>query len=271
MPIIEAADGTGIRCEILGEGPPLLLIPGLGASSKVWGAFPKAMSAYFKVVSYDPRGFGGSPAAPSKIDMNAMVSDVSILMTELDLGRTHLFGVSMGGIIALRVASIRPESVAKLVLVSTPGRMTPWARKMLDLFEIMARRLPPKEFVEVMAALSMSPDIVDSGSKRIRDLENALIPGESEMECILAQVDAVRSLGNTPLPTDVGAPTLILSGRKDFLTPPSQARELASAIPDAELFSLGGGHACLMENTEEGIVRLLAFLQGESPGATNRV
>jgi pimeloyl-ACP methyl ester carboxylesterase len=229
------------------------------------------MGAYFRVIAFDPRGFGSSPAPASRIDMATMVSDIADLIRALALPRAHVFGVSMGGILALRFASENPSLVSKLVLVSTPGSMTRWSRKVLDLFEIMVRRLPPQEFVAMMAALSLSPPTVSEGAWRVRDLENALVPRASEMAAIRAQVEAVRSLGTAPLPESIEVPTLILAGRRDFLTPPEQAEELHRALSGSELHWLAGGHACLMENTDEGIVRILAFLQGGPSQTENEV
>jgi pimeloyl-ACP methyl ester carboxylesterase len=265
VPEFVTNDSTTIHVDIVGDGPPLLLIPGLGASSRAWGSFPKAMSAYFRVITYDPRGFGASPASPGSITMETMVSDITCVLDGLEIPEAHLFGVSMGGILALRFLARYPTRATRLVLISTPSRMTPWARKMLDLFEIMARKLTPGEFVTMMAALSMSPATLARGGSRARDLERALLPDEVEMENILAQVAAVRSLGKESLPDNVGIPTLVISGKSDFLTPPAQARELSEAIETSELFSLEGGHACLMENSDEGVVRILSFLLGKTP------
>jgi 3-oxoadipate enol-lactonase len=221
------------------------------------------MGAHFRAIAFDPRGFGASKAPPATVTLSAMVDDIADLLDGLGADRTHLFGVSMGGILAQRFASDHPGRVSRLVLVSTPGRMSRWARRMLDLFEIMATRLDPKEYVTLMATLSVSPAFFETEPARVKDMENALVPGAREMKTLLAQVEAVRSLGPDPIPARVRAPTLVVAGGRDFLTPPDQADELVKSIPGAERLDLPGGHACLLENTEEGLVRILAFLRGE--------
>jgi pimeloyl-ACP methyl ester carboxylesterase len=261
LTFITTGDGTRIAYEVFGSGYPLLLIPGLGASSRVWGAFPKAMGAHFRVIAFDPRGFGASEAPPSTISLTTLVTDIADLLTGLGVEKAHLFGVSMGGILAQRFASESPGRVGRLVLVSTTGRMSRWSRRMLDMFEIMARRLSPRDYVTVMGALSLSPAFFEAEKGRVADMENVLVPKESEMGAIRAQVEAIRSLGADSASAPIRTPTLVVSGRRDFLTPPAQARELHRSIPGAERLDLEGGHACLLENTEEGLVRILAFLR----------
>lgn len=259
-------DGTALQYEVYGKGHPLVLVPGLGASARVWGAFPQALGAWFRVVAFDPRGFGASPAAPETITMETMVSDLVDLLDALEIPRAHFFGVSMGGIVLQRLAAAHPDRVARLVLVSTTGRMSPWARRMLDVFEILTARLDPGEYVRVMAALSLSPAFFEGGRSKPEDFEKALEPRPEEMASIPPQIAAVRSIAGEPPAADrIGAPVLILSGRQDFLTPPFSAAALHAALPDARWVELEGGHACLMEATEEGLVHVLGFLR-ESEG-----
>ena len=193
--------------------------------------------------------------------MDSMVSDVRDLLDGLNVARAHLFGISMGGIVAQRVAAEHPDRVGRLVLVSTTGKMTPWSRRVLEMFDIMARRLSPKEYVRMMAAFSLSPEYFDAGAHRSADLESGLMPTPAEMESLKAQGEAVRSLEPGRAAGAVRAPTLILAGRRDFLTPPSCAEDLRASIEGARLVFLDGGHACLMENTDEGVVEILSFLR----------
>ncbi len=274
MPAIETRDGTRIAYETFGEGRPLVLIPGLGASSRAWGGFPRALGDHCRAIAFDPRGFAGSPAPPSSITLDTMVSDLLDLLDSLSIPSADLFGVSMGGILARRFASLHGERTSRLILVSTPGRMTPWARHMLVLFEIMARRLSPREYVRMMSAMSLSPDSLDQNPRIAEDLESGLLPQEGEMDCILAQL---RSLQSLPRPSGRGAGTrdveplphrtLILAGRRDFLTPPTGVSDLRALFPNSEAVYLSGGHAALMENSQEGVVEILRFLRAGGTGA----
>ncbi len=113
----------------------------------------------------------------------------------------------------------------------------------------------------MMATLSLSPGYIDSGAHRAADLEAALIPERDEMGSLQAQIRALKTLeGEGPAP-GVSVPTLILSGRRDFLTPQSCAEALHQSITGSRLAFLEGGHACLMENTDEGVVEILSFLK----------
>jgi pimeloyl-ACP methyl ester carboxylesterase len=195
--------------------------------------------------------------------MESMLTDLIDLLDGLEIPSAHLFGVSMGGIIACKCASLHPDRVRKLILISTPGGMTPWSLRMLDVFELMCSRLSPEEYTALMAALSLSPSTFNDKAGRIPEFEKALVPTEDELANIPAQIEAVRSLGKSDSVPAVKAPTLILSGDRDFLTPPSCGTRLNEAIPGSVLVRLDGGHAALMECIEEGVVHILRFLRGE--------
>ena len=84
----------------------------------------------------------------------------------LGIASAHVFGVSMGGVIAQRFAAEHPDRTGRIVLVSTTGRTTGWSSRMLDFFETLATRLSPREWAASMATLSLSPAYFDGKGSR---------------------------------------------------------------------------------------------------------
>jgi pimeloyl-ACP methyl ester carboxylesterase len=261
MQAVTVRDGVSLRVETFGSGAPLVLIPGLGGSMRVWGPFPRAMGAHFMTVAYDPRGFGGSVAQPCSITMGSMVSDLADILDSLRIAKAHLFGVSMGGVVAQQFAARHPDRTDRIVLVSTTGRMTRWSGRVLDMFETLARRLEPSEWAAAMATLSLSPKYFENPMNRPGEFERGLTPAQGERDGILAQIAALRSLSDAGRTTGPAAPALVIGGRTDAITPLSASADLARSIPGARLKELDGGHACLVERTDEGLVEILSFLK----------
>jgi pimeloyl-ACP methyl ester carboxylesterase len=263
MPFVEMTDGAQIHYEAYGSGAPLVLLPGIGCDSRIWGPFPKALGHYFHTVVYDPRGLGRSTGPPGtdlkKTGIDRMARDVADLIRGLSLGQAHVLGSSLGGVVAQVLASGYPEVVRRLVLVSTSGRLERWSSRVLDIFEILARRLPPDEYAKVVTSLVVSPDYFRLEPKRVEDLEKKFAFPVDATDIFHAQIRALREL-SSKAPT-VEKPTLILAGTKDWLTPPFCSEEIHSRIEGSRLIMLDGGHSCLMERSDEGLVAILGFLR----------
>ena len=108
-----------INYEEYGEGPPLLMILGLGQDIQTWGLQTEAFSEHFRLILFDNRDSGKSSRCISEYTTETMARDVIGLMDYVGIERAHLLGTSLGGIIAQQVALLAPERVIRLILVST--------------------------------------------------------------------------------------------------------------------------------------------------------
>ncbi len=265
MAFFRTSDGAEISYQAGGSGPPLVLVPGIGAGGSIWGPFPKALGRCVFTISYDPRGIGqskvpeGSPAERTTI--RRMALDIREMIEHLGVGRAHILGVSLGGIVAQYLAAEFPGCVDRLVLVATAGRMDAWTRRLVRIFEIMVDRLSPSEYAEVVTPLIASPAFFRNEPIKVADLEARLAYEPGSKGIIHAQIDALRGLdGGGPA---IGVPTLVIGGSQDVITPASCSEALSRRIPGSRLLILEGGHSCLMERAEEGLVAILAFLRPE--------
>src|SRR5450830_1485961 len=101
-----------------GDGPPMILIMGLGAAANVWAPHASVWSLKFRCISVDNRGAGDSPLGAEPASTANMAQDVVRLMEALELGPSAVIGISMGAGIAQELALARPDLVRKLVLVA---------------------------------------------------------------------------------------------------------------------------------------------------------
>lgn len=266
MPIVKASDGSELWAASYGRGTPLLLIPGLGGSARTWGPFPKALGTQFRTIVYDPRGLGRSGGDADSICMQAMVDDALAVLDGMAAEKAHVFGISLGGIVALGLADQAPERVRRLVLVSTSAGMTPFSRRVLADFDTLLDVLTPRAFTHILTTLSLSPPWLEAGPGKAADLERGLMPKPSEMPVLRAQVRSLIDLDGKPLPCP-SHPALVIAGERDAIVPVEHARRLVDRMPDARLSLLPGGHACLIESAERGVLDILKFLREEDqPG-----
>lgn len=118
MPKAKVGD-IQIYYEEYGEGPPLIMILGLGQDTATWEFQISEFSKHFRLILLDNRDSGRSSHCSETYTTETMACDVLGLMDQLGIGRTHLLGTSMGGMIAQQVALMAPERVISLILAST--------------------------------------------------------------------------------------------------------------------------------------------------------
>jgi len=118
MPKVKV-NAINIYYEIYGNGPPLLMIPGLGANITWWGKyFIKGLTDHFKVIVFDNRGTGQSTNPKSQYTVKTLADDAYYLLKALNIENTFVFGHSMGGGIAQEVI-IQYSGISKLILCNS--------------------------------------------------------------------------------------------------------------------------------------------------------
>ena len=209
------ANGIELYYEEQGSGPPLLLVPGLGADTRLFGGVTAALAATCRVIVFDPRGGGRSDAPPGPYSIEQMADDAAGLLDALHVERATVVGYSMGGRIALGLALDHPSRVAKLVLAATSARTRPT--------RVLSRRWWALEVLSRLPA---------PGDRQPR------WAWESQRRASTS-FDATRRLG------EVRVPTLIIHGQRDHMTPLALAREMNRGIEGSRLVVVRGGHLSL--------------------------
>lgn len=269
------SNGIDVYYEQHGSGEPLLLIMGLAGDSLAWLYQRDAFAAHYRTVVFDNRGVGrtSKPAGPYSIAQ--MADDAAGLMNALDIGRAHVVGVSMGGMIAQELALRHPQRVRSLVLGCTYARpdagVTATFEESLAHFggrkgadgaiEVDLTTLDPMAFIQRLLPLTFTPQfMMNELPKMIQVFAGALQHG-FDLGAIMSQVSATQAHDALDRLAQIAAPTLVLTGDSDLLIPPANSELIAARIPGATLQQIAGGsHGFNFEKPDEFNAAVLGFL-----------
>ena len=245
-----------------GVGQPVVLIHGYPFNRSLWNEQVAALSASYRVVVPDLRGFGESQSSPGPATMNRMAQDVAQLMDHLEIPRAAVGGLSMGGYVALAFYKQFPSRVRALILADTraqadteEGKQTRAQQAEKALTEGMAGiadAMLPKLLTP--ETVSKRPEIV----KRVRDMMLKTNP-EGAAAALLGMAERDDQ---TDLLPRITAKTLILVGAEDALTPAADSEKMHNAIAGSSLVVLeNAGHVSNLERTAEFNEALIGFLR----------
>jgi pimeloyl-ACP methyl ester carboxylesterase len=257
-------NGINLYYEIHGSGEPLLLIMGLGANATGWSSQIPAFSREYQVVAFDNRGAGRSDKPNEAYSMGQMADDAHGLLNELGIESAHVFGMSLGGMVAQELTLRHPEQVRTLILGGTMagGPSAIFAGPDVVQQFIALSGLPVIQAIEAGLALIYSDDYVkqNKGDLVRRSLLNAHLM--APMYAIQRQFMAIVGWNTVARLGEITAPTLVLSGTADRVMPPQNARVLVEGITGSRLVELAGaGHGFLVEKAEEVNAAVLSFLR----------
>lgn len=269
MPL-HTIDDHAVYYKSAGSGHPLMLIAGLGSNHSFWWKQIPAFSARHRVILLDNRGIGDSPPVSQPFTVADMADDAAALIRALDLGPTHIVGVSMGGFISVTLALRHPELVDHLVLCATSAggaAHVPPPPEMLDLLvqpdfpDIAARTRAVYGAIAAPGYMAAHPEDMDF---LIRDAEEK----PPTMETYFHQLGAVHNYtSQAGADRDlhrITAPTLVIHGDTDPLVDYENGRFLATHIKDARFETYAGvGHLVPIEATDRFNADVLDFLQPE--------
>lgn len=259
MPRIKV-NSISLNYEMDGEGPAVVFINGLTMDTNGWILQSPAFSKIYKVLRYDCRGQGLSDKPDMDYSQQMHADDLKNLMDKLDIRRSHIVGISNGGMIAQHFAIKYPEKVGALVLVDTCSYIDTLLEYMINIW-ISATEVGGSEFrYDVTIPLIFSESFIKNNRENI-----------SIMKQYSAEINpprAVINLANACLKheltdrlSEIKAPTLIIVGDEDILIPPKYSRLLREKIEGSVLVIIkGSGHVPSIEKPEEFNSTILDFL-----------
>ena len=214
-----------------------MLINGLGLSGGAWWRTVDALKSTTRVITFDHRGIGRSESYSHAFTTEAMADDVISIVDDLSLDRIHVYGFSLGGMVAQQVALRYPDRVRGLVLGGTHsgGRHTEYPdAEVLDFFRRRAR-MESRQAAWESVAYNYSPRARAEQADRIaEDIERRLHNPFNE-RAYRAQLLAA-SLHNCYRRLDrIRAPTLVVHGARDRIIPVANAHMTAERVPGARL------------------------------------
>lgn len=238
---------------------PVLLIMGLGASSRLWYRLLPWISRRHRAIVFDNRGTGESTPVRSRLTMGALAEDAVAVLDSAGVDSAHVIGASMGGMIAQHLGLDHRDRVRSLVLACTTagGRRgaPPW--RLLAASALRPLLGSRRTFPLVAPVLYAGATLRDQPERVRADLERRMADGTSPLT-IYAQMDAIGGHNTRArLKELAGVPTLVLHGCDDALVPPARARELAELIPRARLELIPSCGHILATDAEEQTARLI--------------
>jgi len=262
MPIV-AANGIELYYTETGAGEPLVLVMGFGGDHLSWGFQLSALSAQYRVVTFDNRGSGRSSAPDIPYSTRMMADDTVALMARLGIERAHILGVSLGGMIAQEIALGYPERVRSLQLHCTAARADGYMLALLENLRMARGKLGVELAQRAMALWLFAPTTFNERPEFVDMLlyaARAQAHPQSDVG-FARQGDAVVSHDSLARLGEITCPTLVAVGEEDQLAPLRFSREIAGAIAHAELHTIpAAGHVYFWEKPAEFNALVLNFL-----------
>ena len=224
---------------VRGEGPPVLLIQGVGVHGDGWTPQTDALAGRFRCLTFDNRGMGRSVPAGAPVTVEGMAGDALAVMDAVGWTSAHVVGHSLGGPVALQMALSEPGRVRSLSLLCTfargadATRLSAWMLWVGLRTRIGTRAMRRNAFLQLV----MPPGALAGGDHAAlaarlaplfgHDLADSPAVAMKQLRA-LAAYDATARLGEL-----AGTPTLVLSASHDPIAPPRSGKALAAGIPGA--------------------------------------
>ncbi|MGF1608428.1 MAG: alpha/beta fold hydrolase [Kiloniellales bacterium] len=258
-------DGIDFNCLVEGpEGAPwITLSHALANNLTLWDEVAARLEDRFRVLRYDQRGHGQTPAVPGPYGFDDLIGDVIGLWDALGVERSHWAGLSIGGMIGYGLAIRHPERLLSLTACDSRPDAPPdyaayfqyridtaRAKGMAGLVEPTIERWFTPE------TRAKNPPVLD----RVRAMIASTDPLGHEGCC-----EALKTLAFGPQLHQIRVPTLILGGERDKGAPPEALAEAAARIPGARHVVIpAAGHISVLENSEDSIAAMESFLAAQT-------
>lgn len=270
MPFVENR-GAKIYWDEQGEGPPVLLIMGLGYPSDMWHRTRPVLAAHYRTIALDNRGAGRSdvPAGPYPIEL--MASDAAAVLDAAAVNSAHVFGVSMGGMIAQEFALQYPKRVQSLILGCTAAGGPTAMRAETEARELLINR---SNMSREEAAEAAVPFIYDPATPRERIDEDLAVRRHwmSRPDAYIAQLQGILAWEAYSRLSQISAPTLVIHGKCDRLVPPGNSELIAARIPGAKLVMLPkASHLFATDQPQAAHLAILDFLAAQAGPHSSQV
>ena len=260
MPQIER-NGTSVFFDDQGDGTPIVLGHSFLCSGEMWTHQLDGLSERARVVNVDYRGHGRSGLVRKPLSLYDLVDDVVAVLDDLGIERAIWAGLSIGGMVSLRAALTHPDRVAGLVLMDTHAgaetafkklkyRVLGLGTKLFGIGPLLPSVLP---LMFGRTTRSGNPALVAEWAQRFKTLDvPSMLHG---IHALNTRDSVVSRLG------EIRVPSLVVVGEEDKALPPVLSREIAAAIPDAELVVVpGAGHLSALEQPDAVNTALFSFL-----------
>jgi 3-oxoadipate enol-lactonase len=266
-------NGVRIWYKETGEGEPIVQIHGAGFGHFNFATATPILSKSFRCVDFDMRGYGQSERPFQHYDMEVWADDVAGLMDHLGLQAAHIHGTSMGGMVAQQFAAKYPKRTLRLVINCSAAKLDHAGiltfRGWIDIAERYG--VGSRTLAELIATQALSRSFLDGprGLDAVDMIQN-ILRDSNRVDVFKRACEAMIEMDLRSLLPKITAPTLVIGGDEDIMTPWQQAGSgagqeyIVQHIKGAQKYVIkGSGHSTLFDGTDENCRIVGSFLKGE--------
>ena len=246
---------------------PLILIMGFTVSSIGWHWNIPSFAKSFRTIAFDNRGVGQSDKPDEPYTMQMFADDTAGLLDGLGIDKAHIFGISMGGMIAQEFALRHSQRVKTLILGCTNcgGEKTtlssdPEVLNMLGNIESVS----VEEAALAMTQVAVTPWFIQKHMATLIEMNQMSAAHPTPKHGMVSQMAALQGHDTYARLPQISVPTLVITGKEDGLVPPENSLILSQQIPNAELAILSNAsHMFHMERPETTVDVVSGFINGQ--------
>jgi 3-oxoadipate enol-lactonase len=242
-----------------GNGQPIVLLHCLGVDHRLWKIATEDLASEFELISYDFPGHGTSPVPNQAYTIEDLAEQLCTLIEKENLGRVHLAGISLGGLVAQRFAAVYPEKLGKLVLIDTTPRYTDEMRQAWHDRAGVARTRGVAAMIGHLLDVWFTAEFIAQNGPAVRYVRECLERCSGEGYARACETLAAADL--RVLLKQISAPTMVICGKQDIPSFIDAAHQLQSEIAGSELIWLEPArHASILEQPDAFTRALSSFL-----------
>ena len=231
------------RVEGPADAPPVLLINSLGSTNDLWSQQVAAWSSHFRVIRYDMRGHGQSPAPDGEYSLADLGADAIRVLDSVGVAQAHVCGISIGGLTTMWLGINRPERVGRLVIANTAARVGTRERWTERAAKVRAEGLGP------IADLNMTTwfsEAFRAAQPAVIEKFHRMVAGNNP-DGYVGCCAALREADLRDQLAAITAPSLVVAGAFDPTTPVADAEFIRDQVPGSALLTLPAAHLSNVE------------------------
>ncbi len=261
MPTVDVR-GVTIFYREAGEGEPVLLIQGLEVDHRGWVQQVPTLKEKYRCISFDNRDIGQSSMLSGTYTTRDMMDDAVGVLDAAGVQRAHVIGFSMGGAVAQEIAINHPERVNRLILIDTFASTSAWFRAMNEGRARIRSLVSLEDYTRANFPTVYTARDYDVPGQIETTIERVLAnPNGQPNDAFARQVAAINAHHSADRLGRIAAPTLIICGDEDFLTPPKLSREMHAGIKGSKLVWIAeAGHGVIWTRGPEVNAAIMEFL-----------
>lgn len=249
--------------DVLGRGPAVVLVHGLGLNRRMWQWQLDALLPHFMVVQYDLVGHGDSDKPAGPYHMEHMIDQLDQLLSDVGVEKCALVGFSLGGLIAQAYTLAHPEQISALAVLHSAHARTDEQRESIMRRVRQAEESGPGATVDDALQRWFSKEYAMKNPQMLATVRDWVTKNDPAVYPAAYRLLAEADIGLEDAIADIGCPTLLITGEEDYGNSPAMAEKMAAIMPNAKAEVLTGlRHMALAEDPNAMSSLLVPFLTG---------